>query len=134
LPSGRFPPPWSVDELDACFVVKDIAGQKLAYVCYEEGSGRIGGQATPQRRGAADRMQARTVMDLDTLILLGIRPMKMIWIALCFGGIGMMLAMLIGAVRSVAFLSLSTRDEARRIAVNFMIDGFLGAPQRGLPI
>jgi hypothetical protein len=28
----RFPPPWSVDELEACFVVKDSAGQKLAYV------------------------------------------------------------------------------------------------------
>jgi hypothetical protein len=28
----RFPPPWSVEELGACFVVKDGAGQKLAYV------------------------------------------------------------------------------------------------------
>ena len=36
----RFPPPWSVDELDACFVVKDSGGQKLAYVYYEEKSGR----------------------------------------------------------------------------------------------
>src|ERR1700757_538361 len=35
-----FPPPWSVDELEACFVVKNGAGQKLAYVYYEEGSGR----------------------------------------------------------------------------------------------
>jgi len=26
----RFPPPWSVDELEACFVVKDGAGQNLA--------------------------------------------------------------------------------------------------------
>ena len=25
----RFPPPWSIDELQACFVVKDSAGQKL---------------------------------------------------------------------------------------------------------
>jgi hypothetical protein len=24
----RFPPPWSVEELDACFVVTDNAGQK----------------------------------------------------------------------------------------------------------
>jgi hypothetical protein len=23
----RFPPPWSVEELDACYVVKDSAGQ-----------------------------------------------------------------------------------------------------------
>jgi hypothetical protein len=36
----RFPPPWSVDELEACFVVKDNAGQKLAYVYYEEEAGR----------------------------------------------------------------------------------------------
>jgi hypothetical protein len=36
----RFPPPWSVDELEACFVVKDSAGQKLAYVYFEEDLGR----------------------------------------------------------------------------------------------
>jgi hypothetical protein len=30
------PPPWTVEELDACFVVKDSAGRKLAFVCYEE--------------------------------------------------------------------------------------------------
>jgi hypothetical protein len=40
LPERRFPPPWSVDELEACFVVKDGAGQKLAYVYYEEEPGR----------------------------------------------------------------------------------------------
>jgi len=31
----RFPPPWSVEELDACFVVLDHNGQQLAYVYYE---------------------------------------------------------------------------------------------------
>jgi hypothetical protein len=36
----RFPPPWSVDELGACFVVIDSAGQKLAYVYFEEEPGR----------------------------------------------------------------------------------------------
>jgi hypothetical protein len=36
----RFPPPWSVDELDACFVVKDSAGQRLAYVYFEEEPGQ----------------------------------------------------------------------------------------------
>jgi hypothetical protein len=35
-PTRRFPPPWSVEELDACFVIKDDAGQKLAYVYFEE--------------------------------------------------------------------------------------------------
>jgi hypothetical protein len=27
----RFPPPWSVDETDACFIVRDTNGQALAY-------------------------------------------------------------------------------------------------------
>jgi len=37
----RFPPPWSIEELnDACFIVKDSAGQKLAYVYFEEEPGR----------------------------------------------------------------------------------------------
>jgi len=32
----RFPPPWSVDELEACFVVKDASGQKLGYVYFDD--------------------------------------------------------------------------------------------------
>jgi hypothetical protein len=36
----RFPPPWSVEDIDAAFVVKDGSGQKLAYVYYEEEPGR----------------------------------------------------------------------------------------------
>jgi hypothetical protein len=36
----RFPRPWTVDELEACFVVKDSAGQKLAFVYFEEDPGR----------------------------------------------------------------------------------------------
>jgi hypothetical protein len=40
LPERRFPPPWSVEELDACFVVRDHSGQKLAYVYFEEEPGR----------------------------------------------------------------------------------------------
>ena len=41
MTARRFPPPWSIDELnDACFVVMDSAGQKLAYVYYEEEPGR----------------------------------------------------------------------------------------------
>jgi hypothetical protein len=27
----RFPPPWSVEDIGACFVVKDGSGQKLGY-------------------------------------------------------------------------------------------------------
>jgi hypothetical protein len=40
VPSRHFPPPLSVDELEACFVVRDSAGQKLAYAYYEEEPGR----------------------------------------------------------------------------------------------
>jgi hypothetical protein len=37
----RFPPPpWSVEELHACFVVRDHNGQQLAYVYFEEEPGR----------------------------------------------------------------------------------------------
>jgi hypothetical protein len=40
MPARRFPPPWSVEELDACFVVIDRSGQKLAYIYFEEEPGR----------------------------------------------------------------------------------------------
>ena len=36
-----FPPPWTVKQAgDACFIVCDANGQKLAYVYYEEEPGR----------------------------------------------------------------------------------------------
>jgi ATP-dependent DNA ligase len=35
MPVRRLPPPWTVEELDACFFVTDSAGQKLAYVLNE---------------------------------------------------------------------------------------------------
>jgi hypothetical protein len=36
----RFPPPWSVEEQSACFVVRDHGGQALAYVYFEDEPGR----------------------------------------------------------------------------------------------
>jgi hypothetical protein len=36
----RFPPPWIVDDMDACFIVKDHTGHALAYVYFEEEAGR----------------------------------------------------------------------------------------------
>ena len=38
MTTRRFPPPWSVEELDACFVVRDNDGQQLAYVYFEDES------------------------------------------------------------------------------------------------
>jgi hypothetical protein len=37
--SRRFPPPWSVEELDAYCVVRDHSGQALAYVYFENEPG-----------------------------------------------------------------------------------------------
>jgi hypothetical protein len=44
MPARRFPPPWSVEERPAAFVVCDHNGQPLAYVYFEE---------RPSRRSAA---------------------------------------------------------------------------------
>jgi len=35
-----FPPPWTVEEQPACFVVRDHNRQQLAYVYFEEEPGR----------------------------------------------------------------------------------------------
>ena len=53
----EFPPPWSVQELDGCFVVTDSKRQKLAHVYFED---------DPKRRSAAkllSRDQALRVAD-----------------------------------------------------------------------
>ena len=49
----RFPPPWSIEDLGAAFVVKDSARHKLAYVYYEEVLGR--------RSAAKQRPEARRI-------------------------------------------------------------------------
>jgi hypothetical protein len=36
----HFPPPWSVEERPACNIIDDANGQAVAYVYYEEESGR----------------------------------------------------------------------------------------------
>src|SRR5271156_1197483 len=41
MPSARrFPLPWTAEETDACFIVTDNTGQKLAYVYFEQKPGR----------------------------------------------------------------------------------------------
>jgi hypothetical protein len=36
----RFPPPWQIDETEACFIVRDRNKQALAYDYFEEEQGR----------------------------------------------------------------------------------------------
>jgi len=55
--SRRFPPPWSIDELEGCFVVRDHSGQALAYVYFEDEPGRRSA-AKLLTRGEARRMAA----------------------------------------------------------------------------
>ena len=40
MPERRFPPPWSVEEQEAYFVVRDHSGQTLAYIYLEDEPGR----------------------------------------------------------------------------------------------
>jgi hypothetical protein len=35
----RFPPPGTVEELEACFILRDSNGQQLAYVYFEDEPG-----------------------------------------------------------------------------------------------
>jgi hypothetical protein len=64
MPARRFPPPWSVEELEACFVVKDSANQKLAYIYFEDEPGRRSSEIAHHRRGAADYGEYRQAAGL----------------------------------------------------------------------
>ena len=63
MPQRRFPPPWSVEEMnDACFIVRDQNGHALAYRLFRKRARATGScQPAHQRRGAADRGQYREV-------------------------------------------------------------------------
>jgi hypothetical protein len=39
-PHRRFPPPWTIDEHPESFIIRDAKGQALAYVYFEDESGR----------------------------------------------------------------------------------------------
>ena len=42
----RFPPPWTVEETQPCFIVRDHNGQALAFVCIARMS--RGGELLPR--------------------------------------------------------------------------------------
>jgi hypothetical protein len=35
MPPRRFPPPWTIEDNGAAFIVKDASGQALAYAYYD---------------------------------------------------------------------------------------------------
>jgi hypothetical protein len=65
LPARRFPPPWSVEELEACFVVHDHSGQALAYVYFEDEPGR---RSAAQATGDEARRIAANIAKLPELL------------------------------------------------------------------
>jgi hypothetical protein len=40
MPDRRFSPPWTVEETQPCFIVRDGTGQSLAFVYFENEPGR----------------------------------------------------------------------------------------------
>ena len=56
-PRRRFPPPWSVEENPASFIVRDANGQALGYFYFEEEPGRRAA-ATLLTKDEARRMAA----------------------------------------------------------------------------
>jgi hypothetical protein len=73
MPTRRFPPPWSVEAQDACFVVVDRNGQKLAYIYFEEEPGRRSAAKLltrdEARRIAANVAKLRELLKHERLLL-----------------------------------------------------------------
>jgi hypothetical protein len=59
MTARRFPPPWSVETTDACFIVRDRNKQALTYVYFEEEPGRRAAARLHARRSAAHCAQHR---------------------------------------------------------------------------
>ena len=66
----RFPPPWSVEELDACFVVRDANGQALSYVYFED---------EPGRRSVAKLWVGRNKQSIGLTYQVTAGPLGLIW-------------------------------------------------------
>ena len=59
-PARLFPPPWSIEESAACFIVRDGDKQALAYVHFESERGRaLKCEAAHARRGVSHRGEHR---------------------------------------------------------------------------
>jgi hypothetical protein len=66
----RFPPPWTIEELnDVCFIVSDASGQKLSYFYFEEEPGRRSTAkflTKDEARRIAAKAATRTVTQIKT--------------------------------------------------------------------
>ena len=40
MPERHFPPPWTVEDIGAAFVVRDSGDQQLAYIYFDDEPGR----------------------------------------------------------------------------------------------
>ena len=65
--SRRFPPPWSVEELDDSFVVKDASGRALTYLVFDNKPG-VGTVTKRLTRDEARRIAAN-ISKLPNLLL-----------------------------------------------------------------
>jgi hypothetical protein len=62
----RFPPPWTAEETDACFIVRDATGQALGHFYFEGAAGTPrGGQAAHPDEA---RRIAATIAELPELL------------------------------------------------------------------
>jgi hypothetical protein len=56
---GSKPSPWTAEETDACFIVRDANGQALAYVYFEPTASQIGNDNFSTDRIAFNRQRAK---------------------------------------------------------------------------
>ena len=59
----RFPPPWTVEETFACFVLRDANGEVLAYVYCEEAAAKL--LSKDEARRIAANVLSTHMADID---------------------------------------------------------------------
>jgi hypothetical protein len=74
VPARRLPPPWTVEELDACFVVRDHSGQKLAYVYFEDEPGCRASAILRKAGSAANSRDTSVTSGTDTIAVMVSNP------------------------------------------------------------
>jgi len=98
MTARRFPPPWTVEDLGACFVVKDSSGQKCNFISRDTFS-----------------------RDMDAHLLGNAKPI-IAGAFLIYRSLATLLNSLAESSTNLALefrSKLLSRDKARRIAVNF---------------